>query len=229
MIAAAVSILCVLRMRPRGRVPFVAFHEGHHANAGLETREPERQLRERQQGYAQYREGIVVVGEQLGLPISDVGGMRHAFVEPHGNDDEVQQQVGSYHEHRDADGFLETLEKDRAERSQQHEGNEDVLASEELRHQGVLHYVRRGVRRGERDRDQPGGRHETEEDQHEDLPLPEREVVFENRDRPLPVRALLGDAPVHRQGPEEGQEHDQQRGYGRENTRRKHSDARYVA
>lgn len=129
---------------------------------------PERQPRECQQGYSQHFQGVAVVGEQLGLPIAGVGRMHHAFAEAHG-DDEVQQQVGSYHEHGDADGFLEAFEKDRAECCQQYECDTDMLASEVLRRQSVLHYMRRGVRRGERDRDQLPCRHEAEEGQHEEL------------------------------------------------------------
>ena len=45
--------------------------------------------------------------------------------------------------------------------------------------------------------------------EHQQLAPPEREQPLQHRDRALPVRALLGDAPVHRQGPEEGQEHDE--------------------
>jgi hypothetical protein len=42
------------------------------------------------------------------------------------------------------------------------------------------------------------------------------------------VRTLCGDAPVHWQGPKEGQEHDEQGGYGREHSGCERRDARDV-
>jgi hypothetical protein len=146
---------------------------------------PECQPREHEQRYARHCQGTAVVGEQLGLPICDVGGVHHAFVEAHGHDDQVQQQVGSHHEHRDADSLPEALEEDRAERRQQHESDDYLLAVEGFRRQGVLHDVRRSVGRRERDRDHPAGRHEPEQAQNEQLAFPEGEKVFEHRDRAL--------------------------------------------
>ena len=90
----------------------------------------------------------------------------------------------------------------------------DFLAVEEGGHQRVLRDVDRGVRRRQGDRHYPGRRDEAQEHEHEHLALPEGEQTLEHRDRTLAVGALLGDPPVHRQRPEEGQEHDEERGYG---------------
>ena len=51
--AAVVSSLCVFRMRPIGRwsgVAGIPLDERHDRNAGFESRQAERQLREEQQG-----------------------------------------------------------------------------------------------------------------------------------------------------------------------------------
>ena len=155
--------------------------------------------------------------------------MRRDLVEADGHDHEVQQQVSPDDEDRDADRLPKALQKDGAQHPQQQEGYADPLAVQEAWHERVLDDVHGGVRRGEGDRDYPGCGHEPQQAEHEQLALPEREQVLEHRDRALPVGALLGDHAVHRQHPEEGQEHYEKGGYGRERPGRDRRDGRYVA
>jgi hypothetical protein len=74
-------------------VPLVAAHERHHAHPGLETREPQGQLREDQERHADHRQWAAVAGEQRSRPVDYILRVRGAFVQADGNDDEVQQQV----------------------------------------------------------------------------------------------------------------------------------------
>ena len=100
---------------------------------------------------------------------------------------------------------------------------------QEGRHQRVLGDVDGGVGGREGDRDQPPGRHEPQEAEHQHLAPPEREQPLEHRDRTLPVGALLGHSPIHRQRSEQGQEHYEEGGEGREHPGCERRDARDVA
>jgi hypothetical protein len=101
--------------------------------------------------------------------------MRCDLVETGSHDDEVQEQVGTDDQDRNADGFLETLEEDGTQYRQEQQGDDHLLAVQEPRYERVLGDVDRCIRRRERDRNQPAGRNEAEQDQHEKLPPPEGE------------------------------------------------------
>ena len=82
---------------------------------------------------------------------------------------------------------------------------------EEVRRQRILDDVRRRIRCRQRDGDDEPRRRETEKAQDQGLASPARQQLFEQRDAALPVRAELGDAPVHRQRAEQRQEHEHER------------------
>src|SRR5215210_4952249 len=211
------------------RVLLVATYDRHYGHPGLEAREPQGELREHDYRQTDHRERATVAGEQRIRPADQVLGIRHALVDPHGHHDEVQQQEGPDHDHGDADGLPEALEENCAQYCHQNEGDEDLVASEVLRHERILCYVRGCVRRREGYGDHKVGRDEAQETQHEDLALPKREQPLEHRDRALPMWTFGGDPPVHRQRSEQRQEHYKQGSQGRESPSGYGGDARLIA
>ena len=97
------------------------------------------------------------------------------------------------------------------------------------RHERIADDVRGRVGRRQRDRDDEVGRGEAEQAEDEQLAAPARQQLLEHRDAALPVRAVLGDAPVNRQRAEERQEDEDERGDRGERAGREERDARLIA
>ena len=120
------------------------------------------------------------------------------------------------------------LRKIAAKRRQQHQRHSDRMVHP-CGHERILDDVRGGVGGGERDGDDEAGRRESEQAEDERFAAPAREQLLEHRDAALPVRAQLGDAPVHRQRAEERQQHEDQRGERRQDSGGEERDAGLVA
>ena len=76
------------------------------------------------------------------------------------------------------------------------------------REERVLDEVSGGVRGGQRDGDDEAGGGETQQTEDERLATPAREELLENRDAALAVRAQLRHPAIHRQGAEQGEQHE---------------------
>src|SRR5919112_5474663 len=207
----------------------VSAHQRHHANAGLEAGEAEGQPRKYEERHPDHAKRTSILPEDGPLPIGQNLGLGGDLVEACPHDHEVDQQIGPDHGDREADRFSESLEEDPTEHREQCQCDEHPLIPQGLGPERVLDHVGRCVRRRKGDCDDPGGRHETEQAQDEQLAFPERKQAFEHGDRTLPVRALRSDDVVHGQHPEERQQYDQQRGDGRQRACGSDRNPRYVA
>ncbi len=154
------------------------------------------------------------------------------------DDDQIQEEVDGDEQDGDADGLLEPLEKDRPEEGDEDQGDADgphvafdvpPLRLEEMVNERVLDDVRGGVGGRERDGDDEVGGDEPEERQHEELPLPAREQMFEHRDGAFAVRTLGGDSPVDGERAEERQQDEDERRNRRERPGGEGGDAGLVA
>src|ERR671910_1678351 len=104
----------------QGIVVFVAAHQGHHRDSRLETREPERKLRENEHGDAEDCQRAGVVGEQRARPVAEGGRIRRDLVEAHDHDDQVQEHVRTHQEDRYADGLPKAFEEHPTQDRDQH-------------------------------------------------------------------------------------------------------------
>ena len=88
--------------------------------------------------------------------------------------------------------------------------------------------MRRGVGRGQRNRDDEAGRGKPQQRQHQRLALPLGEELFEDQDAALAVRAHGRDPVVHRQGAEQRQDDEHERRDRRERSGGQERDARLI-
>src|SRR5215203_6392455 len=95
-------------------VVWVAAHERHQTDAGLETREPQGELREHEQRHPNHHQGIAVAGKQRILPVAYHLRIGHYGVDADGYYDEVEQEIGDDHEYCDSDRLPKAPEEDRA-------------------------------------------------------------------------------------------------------------------
>ncbi len=207
----------------------VALDEGHHHHAGLEAGQAERQGRKDEQGCRDDPERRRVARRHRGTPVADqrrVGDDGHEAVD---HDDGAERQVDDHEHDGDADGLGEALEEHRTESQQQRQGEEDLVAAEGRVQQGVLDEVGGGVGRGQGDRDDEPGHDEAEQRQHQQLARPVGEELLQHRQGAVAVRALDGDPAVHREGAEEGDDHQHEGGDRRQGAGGQRRDARLVA
>jgi hypothetical protein len=152
----------------------------------------------------------VAGGQQL-LPVHHQLRVGDQVLEGHGDDDEVECQVGGDEPDRDPDRFGEPLEEDPAQQCDQHQRDAHLMTVQDVRDERVLQDMGGGVGGREGDGDDEVGGHEAEQYEHEELALPPGQEPLQHRDRALAVRALSGDVAVDREGAEQGEE-DQQDG-----------------
>jgi hypothetical protein len=162
-------------------------------------------------------------------PVHDQCRVGDQVLQGHGDHHEVERQVDGDQPDRDPDRLGEALEEDPTQQRDQHQRDADLVAVQEARDQRVLQDMGGGVGRRQGDGDDEVGGHKAEQDQDEQLALPPRQQPLQHGDRALAVRALGRDPAVDREGPEHGQQ-DQQDG----RDRRQHpggqgGDARLVA
>jgi hypothetical protein len=143
---------------------------------------------------------------------ASVAGVGQDVGDTDGDDHRVERQEDDDQGDRDDHRLGEAEQEDPAQHKQQEHGERDGVAGQEVREERVLQDVHRGVRRGQRDRDDPRGGDEAEQHEDDDLAPPEGQQALEHRHRALTVRALLGDPSVHRQDAQERQRDDEQRG-----------------
>jgi hypothetical protein len=148
--------------------------------------------------------------------------------QPGDADDQVQQQVGGHQTDGDPDRLPEPLEEDRAEDGDEEERDRDLLPLQHPGGERVLQDVRRRVGRREGDGDDEVGGDEAEQDEDEQLAPPPGEQPLQHGDGTLAVGALPGDPAVHRQGPEQGEEHQDERRHRREQPRGQEGDPRLI-
>ena len=231
MSAAVRSSFLVFRIRPAGRSgesSWVALHERHHRDAGFESRQAERELREQQQRHEQHRHRVAVLHGERVRPARQVLGMCEHLPDADGEHDDVEREVDGDDDHRQANGFAKPFQEDRAESGQQHDrdGNRVI---ERRGHERVVDDVLGRVGGGERNRDDEVGCGESEQHEHEGLAAPARQQILEHRDAALSVRAGRGDPAVNRQRAHERQDDENQRRDGRERAGREKRDARLVS
>jgi len=207
----------------------VSLDQRHDGHAGLEAGEAQGQLGEQEQGDADHHQRITVRPEQPALPFAQHVRVDRDPVQAVADDDGVQEQVHGHEGDRDADGLLEALEEDRPQQGDQHQRDCDLLAVQEMRGEGVLDDVGGGVGGREGDGDDEVGGHEAEQGEDEELALPPPQQVLEHGDRAFAMRALAGDPAVDRQGPQQRQQDEDQRGDGREGAGGQGGDAGLVA
>ena len=126
------------------------------------------------------------------------------------DDDRVQEQEHGHERDGDADRLAEAEQEHAAEHEQQEHGDGHGVPLQRVREERGLQQVHGRVGRGQGDGDDPRRGHEPEQDEDEYLAAPERQQVLEHGHGPLAVRALLGDAGVHREHAQQGQQHDEQ-------------------
>ena len=84
-------------------VLLLALDERHHGDAGLEARETQRQLREKQQRDHDHLPYAAVLGEQEVLPVNDDVRLRGDVRDADPDDDQVEREVDHDQGHGDAD------------------------------------------------------------------------------------------------------------------------------
>ncbi|CAM5319542.1 hypothetical protein STANM337S_00758 [Streptomyces tanashiensis] len=207
----------------------VALHVRHDRHTGLEARQAERELGEDEEGDADHGEDVAVLGGQGGGPVGDDMALGEDVPEAADDDDHVEAEVDADEDDGDADGFEEALEEHRAEQGDQHERDDHLFVVECLFEVGVLDEVGGGVGRRQGDGDEEVGRGEAEEGEDEELALPEGQQSRQHGDGALAARALLGDPPVDGQGAGQGDDHQDDRGDGGEQSGGQGRDAGLVA
>ena len=118
-IAAVPSIFFVFSIRPavsRLRIT-AALDQRHYRDTGFEPRQPQRKLREYQEGGEQHHHRAAVLRVQLVPPARDVLRMLQHFEQRPADDGNVQHQVDADDADGEADGFLEPLEENRREQA----------------------------------------------------------------------------------------------------------------
>ena len=215
--------------RSGGRVGGVALDQRHNDDARLEARQTQSQRREDQQGRPDDRYRRRIGGRDGARPLADVLRVCGDLHETAPDDDRRQTEVCRDQHDRDPDGFFEALEEDGTEEGEQDQRDGDLLTAEDALEERVLDEVSARVGRRQGDRDDKAGRDEADEHEDEQFARPIGEQPFEHRQAAIAVRALLRDPPIHRQGPQQGDEHENEGGEWRQGSGRKRSDARLVA
>ena len=103
------------------------------------------------------------------------------------------------------------------------------LAAHPVRREGILHDVGGGIGRGERHGDDEIGGGEAEQDEDEGFAAPLRKEPLQHADAALAVGTGFGDAGVDRQGAEQGDQNQNQRGQRGEQAGGQKGDAGLVA
>jgi hypothetical protein len=145
------------------------------------------------------------------------------------DDHEVEAEVDGDQPDRDPDGLGEASEEDRGQQRDEEQGDADLVAFQDAGHEGVLEHVGGGVGGRQGDGDYEVGGHEAEQRQHQYLARPPRQQPLQHGDRALAVGALLGHPAVDREGAEQRQQHQHERGDGRQDAGGQGRDARLVA
>jgi hypothetical protein len=92
----------------------------------------------------------------------------------------------------------------------------------------VVQHVRRGVGDRQAARDDEVGRHETHQDQHQNLAAPAMHGLFEQADGALPIRRAANDIAVDRHGQQQRDQHEQAGGQRRQRPGRFDHDRRQI-
>ena len=228
--AAADSSFLVFRILPAGLSSVsveIPADQRHHRHTGLETRQPERELGKEDDRHHRHHRGIAVLREQRRAPVRQHLRMPPDLARRDDQDDGVERQVRDHDHDGQPDRFLKSSEKDGAEEEQQHDRDQPLIA-QPGRRQRVLHQMRRGVGRRQRNRDDEARRGKPQQRQDQRLSLPPGKQLFEDQDAALAVRTHVRDAVVHRQGAEQRQDHEHERRHRRERAGGEKRDARLI-
>ncbi len=209
------------------RIVLIALDERHHGDASLEARKAERQLRKQQQheGDGLHR-APVKRPDRFGPPAQSLG-VAQEKPESRQDDDDVQREVDGDDRNGEADRLAEPFQEDRTERREQQQRQRHGVV-QPVRRERILDDVRGGVRGRQGDRDDESSCSESEQAQDQRLAAPSRQEIFEERDAALTVWAELGDPSVHREGAEQRQQHEDERGERRQQPRCKEGNTRLV-
>jgi len=161
----------------------------------------------------QHVQPVAMRQQQRLFPVRQQQRMLRDVPQAPGNDDQVQREIEEDQDDGDANGLAKAFQEDGAERGQQHQRHRDRVLGP-LRQKGILDEVCGRVRGGQRDGDDEAGGRETKQAEDERLTTPPREELLEDGDAALAVRAQLRDTAIHRQGPEQGEEHEDDGGDG---------------
>ena len=214
MSAAVRSSFFALWIRPARMLRIVAriaLDERHDGDARLESRQTQRQLREKYQRDGDHLQRVAVFLVQAVTPRRNNLRVGEHVKQRVADDDDVQPEIDEDDHDRETDRLLETLEKDRAQEREQNQRECDRMV-EGFRHERIADDVGGRVGSGEGDRDDEIGGSEAEEAQDERLPLPSRQQLFEHRDAALTVRRCLRYTGVDWQRTEQRQPDQHKRG-----------------
>ena len=214
--------------RPLRRIVRVPLHERHDRDAGFKSGQTQSELGKEQKGDEQHGHRVAMLCEQGVGPSRQVLGVPEHLPDADSDDDNVQGQVHRDDDHGDADGFAKTLQEDRAEPGQQHDGDGDRVI-ERGRHERVVNDVFGRVRCRQGNGDDEVGRRKPEQHEHERLAAPPWQQVFEHRDAALSVRARGRDPVVNGKRAHESENDENQRCDRRERARCDERDAWLIA
>ena len=157
----------------------------HDRDAGLEPGHAERQLGKHEERQGEHHHRAAVLGPWAASSRKIAGVLEYL---PHTTDDDdrVEGEVHADQHDRQSHRLGEPAQEHRAEQRQQDHGDEDLMAVQHRLEVGVLDQVGGGVGRGECHGDDEVGRGEPEQDEDEDLALPERQQPLQHGDRPSP-------------------------------------------
>ena len=206
----------------------VTLDERHHHHAGLEARQAQRQSGKDQQRRADQCQRAGVAAAQQREPVAEhlrVGRHQRQALDDHHR---REAQIDDHDHHRDADGLLEATQKNRPEQGDQDHGDQNLLSPQGAFQKRVLDQVGRGVGGRQRDGDHKSCGDEADQDQHQQLAGPETQQPLQHTDAAVAVRAFLGHPAVHRQRPEQRDDHQHQRGERRQRPGGQRRDARLI-
>ncbi len=215
-------------LRRLGIVAGIALDERHHRDAGLESRQAERQLRKDEERGGQHHHGVAVRLHESVAPSRQVLGVVRDLEDAPAQHDHVQPEINCHDEDREANGLAEALQEDRRQHRQQEQREQNRMIHP-CRHERIGDDVRGGVGCRERDGDDEVGRRKPEQHENEDFAAPPRQQFLEHRDAALAMRAVLRHATVNRQRAKEGEEDEDNGRDRRERARGQERDAGLVA
>ena len=219
-----------------------AADEVDQQDAGLEAREPQRQLGKDQQrdpqGHPQAltleRRLVEVVGTggDLRKPLLEQRGVGEEMPQPADDDQERKTEKDDDEDRGDAHHLGVALEEHRPQEQQEHHRHDDLVVGPRGGVPGedrVADEMRRGIGGGERLRDHEVGGGKTDQHEDADLSLPAAHEPLNHPDRADAVGGLAGDVAVDGVGPEERHEDEDQRCEGGEGASPFEGDRRLVA
>ena len=138
------------------------------------------------------------------MPAGDQVWMLNQLHDSLADDNTVHHDINRDESDCNANGFIEALEEDSTEETNQYEGDWYGPVLHPVWHHRVFDDVRCGIRRRERDRDDKPCRGKANQREHKELAIPIGQQPSQHRDGAIPMRARLCYPLVHRKRTEQG-------------------------